>query len=159
MEVVYKESQVEMISNMLNISKRDVDLVLMNYRNYLQLKINNGETVRVLGICYLVNINEGIDVERETLGYVASEIAIMSGMGSVTVLNILTALEDCIVHDISEGKGYCLKGLIRVRGVINDKGELKVRVLKSVIYNGENIRVSTLNSFRRKVISGVNSVS
>lgn len=146
MNILYREGQTDRIAKKLNLNKIDVDLILKNYNAYLQEKIANGETVKILNICYLKNQNENAETKRETLGYIATEIAKYMNMGSATVLRVLTTLEEFIVKDIANGEGYSLRGLIRIRCV-----DEKVRIKKSTKYNGEPLYVVTLNSFRRKV--------
>lgn len=150
MDILYREGQTELISEKLNIAKSDVDLILKNYSAYLREKINSGETVKILNICYLKNTEESKEVKRETLGYIASELSKQTKIGSVTVLRVLNTLEECIIRDLNEGKGYSIRGLIRIR-CIDVGGTKKVRIKKSTKDNGKPIYVVTLNSFKRKV--------
>lgn len=150
MEIVSRGGQIDLISERLNISKKDVSLILFNYTTYIQEKINAGETVKFLNICYFKNTEEPKDFTRETLAYIATEIANVSDMGRVTVLRVLTTLEELIIQDIVEGKGYAIKGLVRVRYEKID-GVRKVRIRKSVKYLGRPVCVVLINSFKRKV--------
>lgn len=152
MEILYRGEQTELIAEKLKLFKSDVDLILRFYVSYLREKINKGETVKILNICYIKNSNEKNAV-RETLGYIASEISIMTNIGSTTVLRVLNTLEECIIEDISKGKGYSIRGLVRIRcEEIN--GVKKVRIKKSTKDNGKPVYIVTLNSFKRRV--GVN---
>ena len=152
MEIWYREKQVDEIARRLNIPKNDVDLVLYNYTMYLQARVNAGQTVKVLNICYLKNSENVADEKIETLAYISTEIANLSSMGRVTVHRILLLLEELIVKDLGEGLGFAIKGLIRIRALY-ENGERKVRIKKSTKYNSKRVTVVTLNAFRRKVAS------
>lgn len=150
MDIIYTKEQIASIANELGISKSDVNNILGCYSGYLQTKILEGKTVKILNICYLKNNNENLDISnayRETLAYVATELSEMIGLGSVTIQRVLSTLEDFIVADIKEGKGYSLRGLVRIR--CNKDG--KVRIKKSTKWNGEPVSVVTLHSFKRRV--------
>lgn len=148
--ILYNGNQIDNIAESLRLNKRVVNLVLFNYRTYLEEKINSGETVKVLNICYIRNYENTKDYEHETLAYIASNIARGTDMGSVTVLRILTTLEEMIVRDIAHGERYALKGLIRIRTVVTEDG-VRVRVAKSSKYNNKPVKVVVLGSFKRKV--------
>ena len=108
--------------------------------------------MKFLNVCHINCENEDDYLNTmETLAYVATDIANLLGIGSVTVQRIFSALEDIIVDEVASDNGFCLRGVVRIRCVKNDEGERRVRVKKSVKYNGEPIRISTFNSFRRKV--------
>ena len=149
MDILFRDEQVAIISKRLNIAKSDVNLILGNYVLYLQEKVDNSETVKILNICYLKNTESGVK-NKETLGYIATEIANSTSMGRATVLRVLTTLEELIIQDLQKGKGFCIRGLIRIRR-IEEKGSKKVRIKKSVKYNGEPVYIVTLNSFKRRV--------
>ena len=146
LDILYREEQIYKISKRLNINKVDVNLIIKNYSSYLQEKLNVGETIKILNICYIKNVQEESDFKLETLGYIATEIADNTNMGRETVLRVLSTLEECIIQDIKNGKGYSLRGLVRIRCT-----DGKVRIKKSTKYNGKPVYVVTLNSFRRKV--------
>lgn len=150
MDIIYTKEQIASIANELGISKSDVNNILGSYSGYLQTKILEGKTVKILNICYLKNNNENLDISnayRETLAYIATELSEMIGLGSVTIQRVLSTLEDFIVADIKNGKGYSLRGLVRIR--CNKDG--KVRIKKSTKWNGEPVSVVTLHSFKRRV--------
>lgn len=150
MNIIYTKEQIASIANELGISKSDVNNILGCYSGYLQTKILEGKTVKILNICYLKNNNENLDISnayRETLAYIATELSEIIGIGSVTIQRVLSTLEDFIVADIKNGKGYSLRGLVRIR--CNDNG--KVRIKKSTKWNGEPINVVTLHSFKRRI--------
>lgn len=149
MEVWYREKQVEEIAEKLRISKSDVDLILRNYFEYLQERVAEGRTVKFLNICYLRQ-NEGGEERLETLAYISTEIAKATGMGNVTVHSVLSLLEDIIAKDLRNGVAFSMRGVVRIRAIIED-GQCRVRVRKSTKYNSKPITVSTLNAFRRKV--------
>lgn len=150
MEIWYRERQVEEVAEKLKVTKADIDLVFRNYAAYLQERVNEGRTVKVLNICYLKNKVSGDDDKIETLAYIATEIANSTGMGNVTVSRILSALEDVIIKDICNGVGFSIRGLVRIR-VISENREKRVRIKKSTKYNGMPITVVTLGAFRRRV--------
>ena len=150
MEIWYRDRQVEEVAERLQVAKTDVDLVFRNYASYLQDRVSSVKTVKVLNICYLKNGKSDMDEKLETLAYVATEIASISGMGRVTVYSILSALEDIIIKDVCSGVGFSIRGLVRIRA-IDENGGKRVRIKKSTKYNGEPIAVVTLNAFRRRV--------
>lgn len=150
MNIIYTKEQIATIANELGISKSDVNSILGSYSGYLQTKILEGKTVKILNICYLKNNNENLDIcnaYRETLAYVATELSEMIGIGSITIQRVLSTLEDFIVADIKNGKGYSLRGLVRIRCNVDGK----VRIKKSTKWNGEPINVVTLHSFKRRI--------
>lgn len=150
MDIIYTKEQISNIAKELGISKNDVNTVLGCYSSYLQNKIDMGNTIKILNICYLKNNKENLDISnayRETLAYIATELSKMIDIGSVTILRVLNTLEDFIVADIKDGKGYSLRGLVRIR--CNKDG--KVRIKKSTKWNGEPVSVVTLHSFKRRV--------
>ena len=153
MEIISRGEQVNLVADRLNISKKDVNTIIFNYTTYLQEKISVGETVKFLNICYFKNTDEPADFKfkRETLAYIATEIANKTDMGRVTVLRVLTTLEELIIQDIVDGKGYAIKGLVRIRYLEDSNGVKKVRIKKSVKYLGKPICVVAMNSFKRKV--------
>lgn len=151
MDILFREEQVEKIAVKLNISKQNVNLILYNYSTYLQNKLRSGNTIKVLNICYVGNPNEPKDANRETLGFIATELSMLSNMGSTTILRVLLTLEELIIKDIKSGIGYCIRGLIRIRCIRDDNGEYHVRIRKSTNFNGMPVRIITLNSFRRRV--------
>ena len=67
------------------------------------------------------------------------------------MLRVLTTLEELIIQDIVDGKGYAIKGLVRIRYLEDSNGVKKVRIKKSVKYLGKPICVVAMNSFKRKV--------
>ena len=149
MELVTKSLQIDDIAKKLNIYKTDVEIIISNYISYLQRKVNVGESVKILNICYLNNQGEATKVSRnrETLGYIATELADMLNLGSSTVLRVLNALEDSIIDYILDNKSYTLRGLVRIR--ISENGTVSIR--KSTRYSGNLMRVTILGSFKRKV--------
>ena len=149
-DVLYRGEQTNLISEKLNLPKSDVDLILKNYTAYLREKLIKGETIKVLNICYIKNPDEPKNVHRETLGFISTELSKQSRVGSITIQRVLTTLEELIIKDISEGKAYSLRGLIRIRCIDTDAGK-KVRIKKSTKDNGSPVYIVTLNSFRRKV--------
>lgn len=151
MEINYRETQTTQIASELRLTKKDVDDILSNYYGYLETKLRMGETVRVLGICYIKNPVSNGSEAKETLSYIAYELSKALGIGSETIKRVLNTLEKNIIKGITRGEAYSIRGLIRVRCILGKDGEPHVRVKKSTKYNGDPKYVVTLNSFRRKV--------
>lgn len=156
MVINYRKSQTERIASKLNLAKIDVDTILKLYYSYLIGDLFKGKTVKVLNICYLHNQSEGKVTtnrveSRETLAYIAKEISDFSGFGTETIKGVLNSLEDDIVEGICQGEAFAIKGLVRIRCIVDESGQRRVRIKKSTNYNGLPISVVTLNSFRRKV--------
>lgn len=151
MSAVYRSEQIDTISGRLNLSKSDVNLILSNYNCYLEEKIRSGNTVKVLNVCYIRNLNEKNFSSRETLAYVATEIADATSMGSVTVLRVLTTLDELIAEDVKNGNDYYIRGLINIRCIKGENGEKKLRVRKSSKYCGEPAVAIVTSSFKRRV--------
>lgn len=149
-EVVYKDTQITQVSNYLGISKVSVDKVLTYYVDYLKEKLEKGETIKFLNICYL-RVNGKQETMHETLAYVSDEIGSILGISQVVVLRILSTYEEILIKDLKKLYAYSIRGLIRIRLEKNYKGEFKVRTKKSTVYNGKDIYVTTTNSFKRKV--------
>lgn len=148
-DVLYRDVQTELIADKLSLSKKDVDLILRSYVSYLREKINSGNTVKVLNICYIKNKENDKEL-RETLGYIATEISNVIKVGSTTIRRVLSTLEEFIISDIAEGKAYSIRGLVRIR-CEEVNGEKRVRIKKSTKDNGKPIHIVTLDSFRKRV--------
>lgn len=149
METIYRDVQVAQLSRKLNIPKSTVSEILNEYVGYLKGKLDNGETVKFLNICYL-RVAGKEEKERETLAYVSTEIGRKVNVGSVVVLRVLTSFEEYLISDLQRFYSYSIRGLIRIKLEKNHKGEYKVRTKKSTVYNGKDVYVTTLGSFKRK---------
>ena len=148
MNIVYSGDLDDKIAERLRIPKQTVHLVLYNYYHYLREKVNGNESIKELNICYLNNVNEPKDVERETMGYISSEISNFSNIGNVTILSILNTLEDVILEELLNGVGVSIRGLIRIK---YDKNTKKLTIRKSTSFNGKPVKAYILYSFKRKV--------
>lgn len=147
MEIIYRSEQVDSIAGRLNINKNVVNLVINNYVQHLVSKINSGETVKFLNICYLRVSQKQLAEDRETLAYIATEIGSEVGVGGPTVLRILLSLEELICYQLLENRGFSIRYLVRIR--MDDE---TVRVKKSTSLNGKDVYAVVLGSFRRKML-------
>lgn len=149
METVFKDTQITQISKHLNIPKTVVYSVLTTYINYLKEKIDNGESIKFLNVCYL-RVNGKEENTFETLAYISNKIGIIVGQQQPVVYRILSTFEEFLIKDLRKLNSYSIRGLIRIRLEKNYLGEWKVRTKKSTVYNGLDIYVTTLPSFKRK---------
>lgn len=150
METLFKDAQVDAISNRLGLTKVAVSSILTEYFSYLKGKIQVGESVKFLNVCYLI-VDEREIGEQETLAYVCNEIGKKAGQSQVVTERVLTSFEDVLIRELRHLNNVTVCGLVRFRLEKNYKGEYKVRSKKSTAYNNLPIRVSTLPSFKRKV--------
>lgn len=151
MDTVFKSEQVYLLSKGLGVTKKDVKLVLDTYVNRLIKKIEDGETVKFLNICYLVNEEKGKSDYQETLAYVSNEIGEETKLGKELVFRILSDFERAIVRDVRNFYTYTIRGLLNISCCEYKEGVYKVRVRKATKYDCRGIRVVTINSFKRKV--------
>lgn len=151
MDTVYKSEQVYLLSKGIGVSKKDVKTVLDTYVNRLIKKLENGETIKFLNICYLVNEGQGKESYQETLAYVSNEIGKETKLGKELVFRILSDFERAIVRDVRNFYTYTVRGLVNISCCEYREGVYKVRVRKSTKYDCSGIRVVTINSFKRKV--------
>lgn len=150
METVYKDTQISQVSNHLNIPKTTVYEIFTTYVDYLKEKIDNGETVKFLDVCYL-RVNGKDEQVHETLAYISHELADKLKLSQVVVYRVLTTYSEFLIRDLKKLNSYSIRGLIRIKLERNYKGEYKVRTRKSTIYNGKDVYVTTTNFFKRKV--------
>ena len=150
MEVVYRDTQIEQIANKLGITKTSVESVWLEYVDRLKSKIAEGKTIKFLNICYL-RVNGDEDKTHETLAYISTEIGNKLSISGTVVYRILTTFEELLIKDLQRFYSYSIRGLIRIRLEKNSKGDYKVRIKKSTVYNGYDVYVLTLGSFKRKV--------
>lgn len=149
MNKVSKDDLIYSLSKKLGISQSDIKCVIDTYINRLKSRLSNGETVKFLNICYL--INSGCNKHyNETLAYISTEIGVETKLGKEVVFRILSSYEDMIIHDLRKFYTYGVRGLVKFRYVEYVKGVYKVRVNKGSNLDS-NIRITTLNSFKRKV--------
>lgn len=149
MEVVYKDVQISQVSNHLNIPKTTVNDIFTSYVNYLKGKIDKGETVKFLDVCYL-RVDGKDESAHETLAYISHELADTLKLSPVVVYRVLTTYSEFLIRDLKKLNKYSIRGLIRIRLERNYKGEYKVRTKKSTVYNGKSVYITTTNFFKRK---------
>ena len=152
-EVVYKDVQMDQLSKKLGIPKTTVTSVWNEYTQRLSDKIEAGESIKFLNICYLrVNSRELKKGEgyHETLAYISHEIADKLGYSQVVVFRILTSFEEYLILDLQKSYSYSIRGICRIR-LERYGGGYKVRIKKSTKYNAEDVYVSTIGTFKRKV--------
>lgn len=153
MQKIYKEEQIDVVSRKLNMPRTVVKSIVERYIDMLLDELSTGKTVRVLNICYLRVKDESFDCDRKTLAYISSEIGKELSIGGATVLRVLTFLEDQIVSNLQKGNGFTLRGLIRIQ-TAEENGSTRLRIRKATCYNSAPVYVSTLGSFRRRVLCG-----
>lgn len=153
MQKVFKEEQIDIVSRKLNLQRTVVKSIVEQYLDILINELCSGKTVKVFNICYLRVKLEGGDCEMQTLAYIATEIGSKLSLGGATVLRVLSFFEDQIVYDLQKGNGFTLRGLIRIQ-TAEENGSTRLRIRKATCYNSTPIYVSTLGSFKRRVLSG-----
>lgn len=149
MECIFKDTQVTQISNHLGITKKVVNDILTYYVGYLKSKLESGETVKFLNVCYLKVGGKDIEV-HETLAYISNIIGKELDVTQSVVYRVLTSFEDFLIKDLQNLNSYSIRGLIRIKLEKNYKGEWKVRTKKSTAYNNWDIYITTLPSFKRR---------
>lgn len=147
---IYKSEQVYALSKKVGVSQKDVKIVLDMYINGLIEKVNNGESVKFLNICYIVNSGNKTHYHK-TLAYVSTEISNKVNLGKDLVLGILLSYEELIIKDVRKFYSYVVKGLFKVYLEEYKKNVYKVRVKKASNFRNMGIRVVSINSFKRKV--------
>ena len=121
-EVFFRKEQVEEISSKLNITKLSVEEIVFAYEDYLIKRLQLGKSVKFLN------------------GRYSSEM----------ILRVLTTFQEVIESNLKKFNGFSIKGLVRIR-LVEYGNSYKVRIKKSTTLNGEDVRVQTIGSFRRKV--------
>ena len=149
MNRVYKSDQVYALSKSTGVTQSDVKRVIDIYTNRLKEKLSNGESIKFLNICYLIN-SDNKKYYQETLAYISTEIGRETKLGKEMVFRILKTYEDTIAQDLKKFYTYGVRGLVKFRCIEYTEGVYKVRVNKGTNLDS-NIRVVTLNSFKRKV--------
>ena len=152
-EVVYKDTQIKQLAEKLNIPKTTVESIWNGYTGYLKDKIESGESIKFLNVCYLrVNSCELKKGEGyyETLAYISHELADTLGLSNILVYRVLTLFEECLISDLQKFYSYSIRGICRIR-LERYGGKYRVRIKKSTKYNAEDVYVSTIGTFKRKV--------
>lgn len=149
METVYRDDQVAQISKHLGIPKVTVTNILTSYVNYLKGKLESGETIKFLNVCYL-RVGGKDESLHETIAYTSNELGNSLGISGNMVYRVLTTFEEFLIKDLRKLYSYSIRGLIRIKLEKNYKGEYKVRTKKSTVYNCEDVYVTTTGYFKRK---------
>lgn len=150
METIFRDAQVTQIANYLGIPKKTVCSVITEYVSYLRNKLENGETVKFLNVCYLRYEGRELQV-YETLAYISNNLGKELGLSQTLVYRVLTGFEDFMIKDLQKMNSYTIRGLIRIRLEKYIDGGYRVRTKKSTAYNNWDIYVTTLPSFKRRV--------
>ena len=150
METIYKDEQVAQISKHLNISKSSVSDVITAYVNYLRGKLDAGDTVKFLNVCYLRRRDGDESNLHETLAYTATEISKSLSLSPVVVARIFQDYEETLIKDLRKLNSYSVRGIIRIKLEKTYRGEFKVITKKSTVYNGTDVYVTTTGKFKRK---------
>lgn len=149
-----KKNSVQGIASELKLQVYIVEDIINKYIVYLQNALDSGKTVKFLNICYLRRGSDS-STPNETLAYVASEISSWCGVSSNVIIRVLLTYESFITKRLRKTYEFTVRGLVRITlEEFNSKkqGEvLKLRLRKSTIYNAEDIRVSAISSFKRKL--------
>lgn len=152
-EVVYKDVQISQLAKRLGLSKTTVTNIWNEYTGKIISKIEAGETVKFLNICYLrVNsrdLKKGEDY-HETLAFISHEIADKLSLSQTVVYRVLTSFEEYLILDLQKSYSYSIRGICRIRLELYG-GKYRVRIKKSTKYNAEDVYVSTISTFKRKV--------
>lgn len=149
METIFRDGQVTQIANYLGLSKRTVCSVITKYVEHLKEKLESGETVKFLNVCYLCY--EGKDMQVcETLAYVANNLGKELGLSQTVVYRVLTGFEEFLIKDLQKLNSYTIRGLVRIRLEKYVDGGYRVRTKKSTAYNNWDIYVTALPSFKRR---------
>lgn len=145
----FKRELIEYIHCTLNIPRTTIDSVINRYVEYLKGKLESGQSVKFLNVCYLKVKSDTEDSIQETLAYTAVEVGKQLKVSGQTAIAILFALEEAIINSCSvtnSVRGTTIRGLVRIKM----EGD-NVRIKKSTAYNGFDIYITTLQSFRRRV--------
>lgn len=151
--LIFKDEQIAIVAAKLKMPKAIVKDVIEEYIGRLRDRVYNGYTTKIFNICYL-RVNGDLDSkETETLAYTATEVGKTVGVPSNTAYRCISFFEEQIISDLQRERRVAIRGLIRIQ--LNSDG--KVRIKKSTSYNGEDVYVITLNSFRRRVEANARS--
>ena len=131
MDTVFKTDQINILSSRLGVNKSDVRLVLDNYISRLVSKLENGETIKFLNICYLVNEEQGKNKYHETLAYISNEIGNSTKLGKELVFRILSEFSELIADDVKKFYSYTVWGLLNISCCEYTPGQYKVRIRKA----------------------------
>lgn len=153
MDNFFKDEQAGIISKTLNIPKVHVYTVITEYVSYLKRRLDQGETIKFLNICYLRY--DGKDESfHETMAYISGELSKLCNLSSDLIFRVLDCFESLIIKELQKLNSFCIRGIVRIH-LEKYNGEYKVRINKSTVYNSKNVYVSTLPSFKRRVgVSG-----
>lgn len=149
MDIIYKREQLAHLASKLSISKVQVSTVWELYVQKLQDEIDRGNTVKFFNICYILVGGKPLETSK-TLAYIAHEIADELNMGKDVVFTILLSYEEYLIRGLRKCYYYSIRGLVGLR-IVSSNGCYRVKVKKSKVYEGRDIKIRVLSSFRRKV--------
>lgn len=148
-----KRESIGGIASSLNLQNYIVEDVINKYIVYLQNALSEGKTIKFLNICYLRCGSESF--LNETLAYVAAEISPWCGVSPNVTLRVLFAYEEFIIEQLKESREFTIRGIVRIsledfnskkHGIVK-----RLRLRKSTVFNSEDVRVSAVSSFKRKL--------
>ena len=84
-ETVYRDVQVAQVATSLKLSKNVVENILTTYVAYLKKRLEEGETIKFLNVCYL-RVNSKDESSHKTLAYVCTELGNTLGISSSVVV-------------------------------------------------------------------------
>lgn len=146
-DVVYKDEQIQEISNKLNVSKKMVIDVWETYVGLNQLAVDMGKSIKFLNIFYVC-----VDGDRHpvynTLAYDAREIGDSLNTSSEMVYRILTELEEYILKNLASDRGVCVRGIVTLS--VEGSERRVVRARRSYVL-GYGSKIYQISSFRRKM--------
>lgn len=152
---ILKGEQLSQIATCLNIPICKVEDIVQEYIYYLSSKLKSGESVKFLNVCYL---NTGVSkrAPKETTAFISEEIGKRLNVSGNIVYRVLNTYEEFIIRNLRKTYDCRIRGLVRITLEPFYSKKLKktvrrVRMKKSTIYNAQDIRVSALSSFKRKL--------
>lgn len=149
MLTVYKREQITLISRRLNTTETMIKSVLDEYQEYILGKLNRGESVKFLRICWMRN-SDNKEENYDTLGYVAHEIGSKLGLSKDTVLRILQTFEELITDEVRKFYVFVIRGVCKIWLCEYREGNYKLRLSKSTSLP-HNISARAISSFKRRV--------
>ena len=146
-DVVYKDEQIQEISNKLNVSKKMVIDVWETYVGLNQLAVDMGKSIKFLNIFYVCVEGDRHPVYN-TLAYDAREIGDSLNTCSEMVYRILTELEEYILKNLASNRGVCVRGIVTLS--VEGSERKVVRARRSYVL-GHGSKIYQISSFRRKM--------
>ena len=158
MDSLTKQDFVIRISKKLKISERQVKLIIDTYIDYIKQKLEKGESVGVMRICRMNVVR--YDGPIDTFAYVCTEVSMMTGIGREIVKGVLYYYEECIITELRKFYTIVITGVLRLKLLENGEGGYQVEALRSSsLCPKVNFKMVILNSFRRKVLAGMENTA